>query len=241
MIILFTDFGYSGPYVGEVKAAILHECPGAQIVDLMHDAPHFASKPAAYLLAALAARFRAGTVCVGVVDPGVGGERAAVVVEADGRWFVGPDNGLFSIVGLRATRVRRWDIGWRPEPLSASFHGRDLFAPIAARIMRGDMSSCVERTESLGLPAGWTEDLAEAIYVDGYGNVMIGVRAACIKENAIIEIGAHTLHRARTFSDVPEGHAFWYENSCGLVEIAVNCGCAAELLEISVGDAAKIT
>ena len=95
-------------------------------------------KPSAYLLAAYAVWFSAGTVFLCVVDPGVGGTRPAIILEADGRWYVGPGNGLFELVQRRAAKTRSWDIDWKPERLSASFHGRDLFAPVAAILARGE-------------------------------------------------------------------------------------------------------
>src|SRR5271170_1270450 len=134
MIVLFTDFGLSGPYTGQVKAVLHQLTPGLPIVDLFADLPPANPKPAAYLLAAYGPWFPPGTVLMAVVDPGVGGARAAVVVEADGRSYVGPDNGLFEIVLRRAGAVKSSEILWRPERLSASFHARDLFAPVAARL-----------------------------------------------------------------------------------------------------------
>src|SRR5215475_4093926 len=138
MIVLFTDFGLNGPYTGQVKAALHQLAPGVRAIDLFADAPMGNPKASAYLLAAYAIWFPVGTIFLGVVDPGVGGPRPAIVLEADGRWFVGPANGLFELVQRRATtRTRRWDIDLRPERLSASFHGRDLFAPVAAMLARG--------------------------------------------------------------------------------------------------------
>src|SRR5215813_10875058 len=102
MIVLFTDFGLEGPYTGQVKTVLYQTAPGVAIVDLFADAPAGRPKPAAYLLAAYGTWFPPGTVLLAVVDPGVGGPRAAVIVEAGGRWYVGPDNGLFEIVIRRA-------------------------------------------------------------------------------------------------------------------------------------------
>ncbi|MBX6322432.1 MAG: SAM-dependent chlorinase/fluorinase, partial [Rhodospirillaceae bacterium] len=138
MIVLFTDFGLHGPYTGQVKAVLHGMAPGMPQIDLFADAPAGDPRASAYLLAAYATWFPAGTVFLCVVDPGVGGPRPAVIVEADGRWYVGPGNGLFEMVVRRAAIARRWDIAWRPERLSRSFHGRDLFAPVAAMLARGD-------------------------------------------------------------------------------------------------------
>jgi len=137
LIALFTDFGLTGPYTGQMKAVLQRDAPGTPVVDLFADAPSARPQPAAYLLAAYAAWFPPGTVFLCVVDPGVGGARAPLIIEADRHWYVGPDNGLFEVVLRRAAKARVWHITFKPASLSASFHGRDLFAPVAARLARG--------------------------------------------------------------------------------------------------------
>lgn len=242
MIALFTDFGLEGPYVGQVKAVLLGLAPGVPVVDLMADAPACDPRRAAYLLAALAPEMPAAAVLLCVVDPGVGTDRTPMVAEMDGRLLVGPDNGLFEPLSRRAAVVRFWEITWRPQRLSASFHGRDLFAPVAARLAAGTIP------EAAGcrpvIPVGrpdWPDDLAEVVYVDRYGNAMSGLRAAALAPGARILAGGRTLPRARTFGDVPVGGAFWYENSCGLAELAVNGGSAATVLALDVGTPVVVT
>ena len=132
MIVLFTDFGQ--PYTGQMRALLAREVPGTAVVELFTDLAAWDVRAAAYLLAAYGAEFPIGSIFLSVVDPGVGGERAALVIEADKRWYVGPDNGLFELVARRAEKLRCWQITWAPERLSNSFHGRDLFAPLAARL-----------------------------------------------------------------------------------------------------------
>ncbi len=235
MIVLFTDFGFQGPYVGQMKAVLHQHAPAETVVDLMHDAPAFDIRAAAFLLAALVREFPLDTVFLCVVDPAVGSDRETAAVQIDGRWFVGPDNGLFSVLTQRADQVLWHHIRWRPERLSASFHGRDLFAPIAARIAAGtlrenDLVACAPSTDP-----GWPEEYVAAVYIDHYGNVMSGVRADAISPQAVIQINGQRLHHARTFSEVPAGRALWYENSLGLVEFAVNQGNAARVLDIEIG------
>src|SRR5438445_393973 len=138
MIVLFTDFGLEGPYTGQMKAVLHQMAPGIPTIDLFADAPAGNPKAAAYLLAAYAQWFAGGTTFLCIVDPGVGGPRPPVILEADGCWYVGPGNGLFEFVERRAAKARSFDIEWKPENLSASFHGRDLFAPVAAMLARGD-------------------------------------------------------------------------------------------------------
>ncbi len=233
MILLFTDFGL--PYSGQMRAVVERLAPGTAVIDLFTDVPAFDIQAAAYLLPAYAGEFPEKSVFLCVVDPGVGSARAALVVEADGRWYVGPDNGLFTLVVRRARRARTWEITWRPEALSASFHGRDLFAPVAARLAAGEAPPGVEHGTAKAGEDGWPDDLARIIYLDGFGNAMTGLRAGTLPSDAVLRAGPQRLRRARTFADVPAGQAFWYENANGLAEIAVNQGRAAENLGLRVG------
>jgi S-adenosylmethionine hydrolase len=234
LLVLVTDFGANGPYSGQVKATLRRLAPRADVVDLFADAPVCNPRATSYLLAAYAAEFPHGSIFLCVVDPGVGGERVPCIVEADGRWYVGPDNGIFELVLRRSQRpARYWEITWRPERLSSTFHGRDLFAPVAARLAT---SSNIPRVE--GSPRrrrAWPDDLAEIVYVDGYGNLISGVRAARVPPPAVLTLNGQPIANARTFGDVPPGAAFWYENSSGLLEIAVNQRRANVLLEAEIG------
>lgn len=235
MIALFTDFGLCGPYTGQVKAVLAQHAPTIPVVDLFADLPAAQPKPAAYLLAAYATWFPPGTIVLAVVDPGVGGARSAIVVEADGRFYVGPDNGLFELVWRRAAAPRGWEIAWRPPSMSASFHGRDLFAPVAARIAVAGPDPAILRETTIGTMADWPDDLAEIVYIDRFGNAITGLRAAAVPPAAALAAGGQRVARARTFSDVAAGAAFWYENSNGLAEIAVNGGRADAALGLAFG------
>ena len=232
--MLFTDFGLAGPYTGQVKA-VLHRLAPVPVIDLFADAPMRNPKASAYLLAAYGAWFPAVTVLLAVVDPGVGGERAALIVEADGRRYVGPENGLLEIVRRRAQQVRVFEITWRPEVLSGSFHGRDLFAPVAALLARGETLERRECGADFGRRPDWPDDLAEIVYIDHYGNAMTGLRAASLTADATLIIGSQRIAHARTFSDVPAGTPLWYENANGLAEIAVNLGRADTALGLEIG------
>jgi S-adenosyl-L-methionine hydrolase (adenosine-forming) len=235
MIVLFTDFGLNGPYTGQMKAVLHRMAPGTPAIDLFADAPAGNPKASAYLLATYAAWFPTGTVFLCVVDPGVGGARPAVIIEADERWFVGPDNGLFELIQRRAGKTRSLQIEWKPEHLSASFHGRDLFAPIAAMLARGDPPPGRQRGDELQRQTDWPDDLGEIVYIDHFGNAMTGMRAAMLVPNAALATAGRVLQRARTFGDRPPGEAFWYENSNGLAEIAVNQGRADRELGLTIG------
>jgi S-adenosyl-L-methionine hydrolase (adenosine-forming) len=235
LIVLFTDFGLHGPYTGQMKAVLHQMAPSIPIIDLFADAPAGNPKPSAYLLAAYAVWFVAGTVFLCVVDPGVGGTRPAIILEADRRWYVGPGNGLFELVQRRAGKTRRWDIDWKPERLSASFHGRDLFAPVAAMLARGEPPPGTPRNDDSDRQAEWPDDLGEIVYIDHFGNAMTGLRVAQLPRAARLVVTGRILERAKTFSDRQQGTAFWYENSNGLAEIAVNQRRADHELGLSIG------
>jgi S-adenosylmethionine hydrolase len=209
MIALFTDFGLEGPYTGQVIAVLQQAAPAVPVISLFADLPPGQVKPAAYLLAAYAKWFPAGTVLLCVVDPGVGSARHALIVEADGRFYVGPDNGLFEIVLRRAARAAIWQITWRPIALSTSFHGRDLFAPVAARLARGEPPAAIAAQAQAAPCPDWPDDLAEIVYIDRFGNALTGLRGDIIATGARLRAGAQVVARADTFSAVARGAAFW--------------------------------
>lgn len=245
MIQIITDFGLDGPYVGQMHAVLARLAPGIPAIDLMHDAPVHDPRQTAYLLAALASEMEPGDVCLAVIDPGVGSERPPVILSADGRKFVGPGNGLFEIIQRRAARAEAWTVDWRPDRLSTSFHGRDLFAPAAAMLARDEWPACTPlagdwRIDPARPGAEWPDDLAEAIYIDGFGNVMTGLRTDGIDEGTVVAIAEQKFQHARTFSAVAEDEGFWYENSLGLLEIAVNRGSAARKYAIRPGEPVKL-
>lgn len=240
MIVLFTDFGSRDPYVGQMKARLHEIAPAQQVVDLLHEAPDFNAHAGAHLIAAFAPHFPPATVFLCVVDPGVGTARDGVVVAAGGHWFVGPDNGLLSIVAARSIDGRVWRITWRPEDASATFHGRDIFAVIAALIAKGEFPETkLEPRPKLQVEfdAG---DLPRVIYLDHYGNAWTGQRAAGLPQGTRILAGNGEFRHAETFGAVAKGEGFWFGNSVGLVELAVNRGSAAARFGLEVGSPVRI-
>jgi S-adenosylmethionine hydrolase len=239
MIVLFTDYGLQGPYVGQVEAVLYQHAPGENVVNLLAHAPRQNPKASAYLLEACTKDFLPDTVFFCVVDPGVGSFKdKPVAMMIDHSWFVGPDNGLFDIVARRASSVECWEITWQPEKLSSSFHGRDLYAPICAMLANGMEVSgekIIWRDRH-----NWPEDLHEIIYIDHFGNCVTGIRAKSIKNDRIIKVTDQEITFETTFSDVQTGQVFWYENSNGMVEIAVNKSNAAENLSLAVGSKVDI-
>ena len=235
MIAIFTDFGVQGPYLGQMRSVLLAQAPAVPVVELFPDLPPFDVQAAAYLLPAYSQYLPDNSVCVGVVDPGVGTKRRALVVRADSRWYVGPDNGLFSVLIRRAVAVQVFEITWRPEQLSNSFHGRDLFAPVAAAIARGEQLPAEEIEATRLLMPAWPEDLMQVVYIDSYGNAITGLRSCSVSQDVVLDVEARSLECRRTFAEADVGMPFWYENSNGLVEIALSNGRAAEALGLRVG------
>ncbi len=235
-ILLFTDYGSNDLYVGQVEAVLDRYAPGVRVIHLLHEAPPFNVRAAAHLLAALARDVPGGHVFLGVVDPGVGSERDAVVLRADGRWYVGPDNGLFSVIAARARSATAvWRITGRPLDASPSFHGRDVFAPVAAAVATGDFPNRdVAPAADLAVRFG-ADEVAEVVYVDHFGNAFTGLRARDRPAARSLVANGREIRHARVFAEVAAGTTFWYENSSGLVEVAVNQGNAARELGLAVG------
>ena len=232
-IFLFTDFTNEGPYVGQLHARLLAEAGGVRIVDLMHDAPAMRPDLAAYLLPSVCGPLPDGAIVVAVVDPGVGGERRPLVVETTHLTFVGPDNGLFS----RLPDIERVSvIDWRPDELSSTFHGRDLFAPVAAHLAVGRQVSMFETPVGQMVGADWSGHLAAVVYIDGFGNAVTGIESEKSERIQSVIVRGEVVRRAARFGDVPPGEPFWYVNSLGLVEIAVNQGSAAAQFALALGD-----
>jgi len=232
MILLYTDFGFEDPYIGQMHRVFVQYDANIPVVDLFHNAPAFNVKASSYLLPAYCPPVKGSVYCC-IVDPGVGGERAAVVVEIEGCRYVGPDNGLFEILQRRYSASVQ-EITWRPEALSSSFHGRDLFAPIAARLVEGKPIEALPG--QLSHFPDWPDELDEIVYIDHFGNVLCGRQGKTVSNDLTVVIAGRRIGFANTFSDLAVGEPFWYRNANGLIEIAVNQGNAAELLGITVGD-----
>lgn len=237
-IVLFTDFGAEGPYLGQMEAVLDELAPDCKVINLLSNAPTANPLLSSYLLAALSDHFANGTIFLSVVDPGVGGERKPVVLEADGRFFVGPENSLFNTVAISASTAKWSEIIWRPEHCSHSFHGRDIFAPVAAKLATHTIEGCLSALE-VDL-TGWAEDLFKIIYIDHYGNAMTGIRFKQQYQGMMIRLGDKDIQQAGTFCEVDECQLFWYVNSCGLIEIAANRTSAQALLSLQLGDDVQI-
>jgi len=234
MIVLFTDYGLKGPYIGEVEAELFRYAPGQRVINLFTDIPRQDPQAGAYLLASYSERFPRGTIFFCVVDPGVGsgGDKPVVIRIGDHR-FVGPHNGLFDIVTRRAETVECWEITWQPEILSGSFHGRDLYAPVCA--MLANQQPVPGKRIEWHPRHDWPDNLYKIIYIDHFGNLITGIQAGDIDESTVLAIGDGIIPYAYTFSAVRKGEVFWYKSSSSLVEIAVNQGSAGDVLSAVVG------
>ncbi len=241
IITLLTDFGTSDSYVAEVKGVLLSGAPGATLVDVSHAVPQGNIATAAYLIGRTWRHFPKGTVHFIVVDPGVGSTRRAVAVGREGHFFVAPDNGvLTSVVGSGA---EVWTLA-EPEGASPTFHGRDLFAPAAARLAMGatlaDVGALVlEPPVLLASPIPQYEGKrvhGEVLHIDRYGNLVTTLTTAVVPAYATLESEDMEIGPIRrTFSDVGKGELLAYWGSSGLLEIAVRDGSAARRLGIGIG------
>jgi S-adenosylmethionine hydrolase len=254
IVTLTTDFGINGPYVGQLKGAILSLAPSTTIIDISHGVPPQDVAAGALLLQDVWPTFPDHTVHLAVVDPGVGTERRPIVVVSRGQFFVGPDNGLFTHVirGDDACEVRAIQNAelWGPRR-SSTFHGRDLFAPVAARLAMGldpaTLGAVV--TDPMLLPldepainADRSQILARIISVDPYGNLITNVTKAWLYQfgnedawRVVCEpVGPFSIHR--TYGDANPGDPVALWDSQDRLEIAVSMGNAAARLNLAVGN-----
>jgi hypothetical protein len=258
-IFLLTDFGLDDTYAGQVKAVIAGIAPAASIFDLSHAVSPFAIEEGAWLLETALQALPANAVVLGVVDPGVGTVRREIVIASGGRLFVGPDNGLLSAAFGEGTpglaRTGSTDVRelcapeFRRPHVSATFHGRDIFAPAAAHLangvdyrMMGPPVTGVTVLPPFGATTGAPGELqAKVIHIDRFGNLITTVRAAQLFPSFEITVGATLIdRRVHTFAEAPEGLPFCHADSSGFIAIAVNCGSAAETLGARPGDAVTV-
>ena len=255
IVTLLTDFGGRDGYAGILHGVILGHEPRARIVDLSHDVAAQDVRGGALVLESAVAHFPRGTIHLAVVDPGVGGERRAVAVETDEFFLVGPDNGLLALAAARAKSVKAivdLEAPTARDGLSRTFHGRDLFAPIAARLASGvaiaECGPAGAPLAPLDLPEPRHVDgsvVAQVIHVDHFGNLVLNLRASDLDgfrgEDLSVTLGGVQIERVSThYAAVREGRPVLVWNSWGRLEIAVRNGSAARHLRASVGDRAEI-
>jgi len=257
VVALLTDFGAVDPYVGVMKGALLSVAPGATIVDLLHEVPPQDVAAAAFVLGASRAYFPLDTIFVAVVDPGVGSARRAIAVEAaGGQRFVGPDNGLLTaaLAGTRVVRaVELTERRYQRATLSRTFHGRDLFAPVAGHLAsgvplealgRGIAPSSLARLPGRRAAPAWRRGRARGrvVWIDRYGNCVTDLPAALVERRRVrVRAGTFSTERlADSYASVERGAALAIIGSYRLVEIAVRDGSAAVALGLARGDAVVV-
>jgi S-adenosylmethionine hydrolase len=247
IITLTTDFGTADGYVGELKGVILSETPAATIVDITHEIEPQDVDTARLLVERCWQRYPPGTVHVVVVDPGVGSARPAIAVESRHRFLVGPDNGVLS-AALAAPDARVVVLSVPPEA-SATFHGRDVFAPTAARLAAGtplhDLgmphTAAVIHRDPDPVPLQNGDVAGEVVHADRFGNAVTNLRAALILGHQIVEVAGRELPLVRTYADVAPGEWLALVGSSGRVEIAVRNGHAARILGLARGSRVILT
>ena len=251
IVTLTTDFGLSDHYVGAMKGVILSRCPQAVLVDITHQIPAFSVLAGAYALAQAVPYFPPGIVHLVVVDPGVGTVRRPVAVRTGQQFFIAPDNGVLGMV-LKGMPFDAFEIAnerAQRQPVSQTFHGRDVFAPAAAALASGDLQieELGPRIEDLA----WLENLDERqeqgewrgviLSVDRFGNVTTNLeiqRHRGIRDKAFsIGLGGASIEEfASTFGIASPGVPFVYFGSSGFLEIGLNRASAAEFLRVGPGD-----
>lgn len=252
IVTLLTDFGTADYFVGAMKGAVLAANPEAQLVDITHEIPPHDVKAGAFTLLAAFSTFPTGTVHLGVVDPGVGSERRAIVVDGGGHLFVGPDNGLFGLIYERLPDSRVFHATarelFRPA-VCATFHGRDVFAPLAGALSRGVEPDAVgeQIADFRRLPFNSpkrSDDgtfAASIVHIDRFGNCITNITPADltnddIRRGARLVVGVHEIDRfLNFFAQGDEGEPFAIWGSAGLLELSVNRDSAARILSARRG------
>jgi hypothetical protein len=264
IVTLLTDFGTADYFVGAMKGAILSVNPRAHIVDITHEIPAHDIEAGAFTLLAAYDSFPQGTIHVAVVDPGVGSARRPLLIAAQGHFFVGPDNGLFSYVCDNATATRAYHLTnekFFRTTVSATFHGRDIFAPVAGALSKktppGEFGALIEDEVRLASLAPVREEddhgggawSGRVIHIDRFGNLITNISRreltdAQLAAGASVETGGHLISSFRGFYAEAErgtaGELFLIWGSAGLLEIAANRRSAAELLDASRGQPVRV-
>ena len=229
-----------------MKGVILGICPRARIVDITHGIAPFRIAQGAYVLSQAWTTFPRGTIHVVVVDPGVGSDRRALLVEADGQYFVGPDNGLFSLVVENARSVTVREITadrYFRKPVSSTFHGRDVFAPVAAHLAKGVLPRRFGPVP--GEPMRRLADGGGTVFhVDRFGNVVTGFRSRDYPLGELIRLvcGKVAIERRVTcFAEAPAGEPVMVDGSAGFIEVVVREGNASELLGLGADSGLHLT
>jgi len=255
IVALLTDFGLQDPYVGVLKGSLLSVNPAARIVDLSHGIPPQDVREGCRVLSAARSYFPAGTIFVAVVDPGVGSRRAILGVETDRHFFLAPDNGLLSFLD-RDGRIRRiirvTETRYFLKPLSRTFHGRDIFAPVAGHLSKGldlaRLGPSVGRMTTSESPSPRVDPAGavqgEVVSIDRYGNLITNIPGDLLSDarDVRITVGRRVVRAmSRSYADTRKGELLALVGSTGHLEISVNQGSASRSARIRRGDRVLVT
>ncbi len=236
IITLTTDFGTRDGYVGAVKGVLARRAHETVLVDIAHDIPAGDIAHAAWVVGTAANEFPYGTIHLVVVDPGVGGARRGVIISSSGQWYVGPDNGVFAYVADRRSSAWAIESTHLLGSASRTFHGRDVFAPVAASLSRGEDAATWGSTTQLTGELPWgarPEREGRVVHVDRFGNLITDLPRS--EAGTSVTIAGRTLALVGTYEDVASGELLAYVGSAKTVEIAVRDGRADRVLEVPRG------
>jgi len=231
LLSFLSDFGLADGYVAQVKARILSAVQDLTIVDITHDLEAYDILSGAWLLYTTYPTFPQGTVHLAVVDPGVGTSRRALIVEKTGHLFVGPDNGLFSFLYPARSVI---DITWRPQgAIAPSFHGRDLFAPVAIGLLSG--ATALELGNAITDPIRLDVASPQVVHIDRYGNIVTNITPGQLQDHALVLHGHVIRNLVTTFGDLSQDDLGLIVGSAGTIEIVARQAHAASRLGARVG------
>jgi S-adenosylmethionine hydrolase len=233
VITITTDFGHKGPFVAIMKGVILSRCPDASVIDLAHDIPAQWPPEAGFWVSRSYRWFPKGSIHLAIVDPGVGTERDILIVEHDSHIFMAPDNGLLARLLDEATGARVWKLETEnldlPEP-SATFHGRDIFAPVAADLLAGRVRLTEIASQTNEWTPGWIDEPEKSdgrvagviVTVDNFGNLISNIDARLLDDFAepVAEIAGHQIPMRTTYGRARPGDYLALINSFDVVEVA---------------------
>jgi S-adenosyl-L-methionine hydrolase (adenosine-forming) len=249
VIALLTDFGTRDHFAAAMKGVILTINPTVTIIDITHEIEPQDIRSAAFTLFACYKEFPAGTVFTVVVDPGVGSKRRAIAASSGGYYFVAPDNGVLSFVlagDAKIVELNQPD--YFAEHVSHTFHGRDIFAPVAAHLSKGvwlaEFGPYVDDPVLFELPKPETTGgnaIGEIIHIDRFGNLITNLTTGNLPPTFVVEINGQTIDRyCEYYAEADEGELFTILGSAGFLEIVVNRGCAQQALAAKTGDRVRV-
>jgi len=259
IITLLTDFGVRDAYIATMKGVILGICPEAEIIDISHEVRKFDVRHGAFLLHQAGPYFPKGTVHMAVVDPGVGTERRRIIIEGERCLYVGPDNGVLSLAVEREGFVKAVEIKERKfmlPNLSATFEGRDIFAPVSAHLARGvrvdefgpEVSGIVKPSFSMPI-VGEDRIVGEALHIDGFGNIVTNIKGSHLNTIKAVEgdflrvrVGEFSgiVKFSKTYGSVPTGAPVVVIGSSSFLEVSISQGSAGEVFKADVGNRIEI-